>query len=304
MKRPNTPLFAIAVAFAVTAPMIAGFARTPTPPPSLDGAVKQAVAEDVAMFCGSNAQIPAEGYTPATTNDPDAKVPVLLWHKIVESGKPDHEVTRPELFKAQLKYLKDAGYNTITMRQLQDYMGGKIKLPKKSVAITFDDGWKDNLEAAKLLDEMGMSATFFIISGAFQDTNYLSVEEVQKLSENPRFEIGSHSQTHFVKYEADLTKLDTCTMAREMSLSKHILEAVVKKPVTSFAWPYGYSTDEGVHIAGKLGYKATGLVNSISSNLPGQNPLFTARLNVDGACSLDNFKKMVETGNLKECTPR
>ena len=43
-------------------------------------------------------------------------------------------------FEAQLKYLKDHDYVTLRMQDVENFMDGKVQLPKNSVSITIDDG--------------------------------------------------------------------------------------------------------------------------------------------------------------------
>ena len=49
-----------------------------------------------------------------------------------------------EQFTKQMEYLHEEGYTTLTLPEFQAYMEEEIDVPKKSVLITFDDGFKDN----------------------------------------------------------------------------------------------------------------------------------------------------------------
>lgn len=259
------------------------------------------VAQRVAEYCQAKSVPTME---PTMAKDPNApSVPVVLYHRITTKDEPSHEVTRPDLFRQHMQWLKDEGYTTMTVEELSDYMDGKkATLPPKPVVITFDDGWQDNVEAAKTLKEFGFGATFYVISGFFNNKMYFSEDELRTLSQNPKFEIGSHTHSHFVNWETKINTLDLCTMASEMVASKKILERIIKKPVTSIAWPYGYNTKEAVYVASQVGYRSTMMVNRDTINQPGRSPLFTRRLNVDGTCGLSEFKEMVTTQKLKECS--
>jgi peptidoglycan/xylan/chitin deacetylase (PgdA/CDA1 family) len=230
------------------------------------------------------------------------EVPVILYHRVTEEDKPSHEVIRPLLFRQDMDVLKADGYTTVSIAQLTDYMNGKGTMPAKPVVITFDDGWKSSLDAAEYLKRINFGATFFIITGFFDAPRYVDKKELLKLAENPKFEIGSHTHTHFIKNERDLSKLDLCTMAREIVGSKGELETLLQKPVTAFAWPYGYNTVQAIQIAKDAGYTSTMLVNRDANNAPGNSPYFTRRMNIDGNCSLEDFHKMVDTRVLKECS--
>jgi peptidoglycan/xylan/chitin deacetylase (PgdA/CDA1 family) len=68
-------------------------------------------------------------------------------------------------FNNQMAWLRDRGYTTLTMYQLEGYVRNKMNLPAKAVAITFDDGLKSvSRYAYPILREHGFHATAFIIS--------------------------------------------------------------------------------------------------------------------------------------------
>ena len=306
-KTTTTLLFALAIFTAASAPFVISSYSVPNTYGApriveLTRTEKQFVNEKVFEYC--QAQVVKQAL-PTTPTDPSAKsIPVILYHRITEKDAPSHEVTRPNLFRSHLMWLKQEGYTTVTVAQLTDYMKGAAQapLPEKPIVITFDDGWKDNIEAAKTLEEFGFGATFYVVSGFFGNKLYFSRDELIALSKNPKFEIGSHTHSHFVKWEATLQQLDLCTMASEAVASKRIIEQIIKKPVKSVAWPYGYNTPEAVYVAEQIGYTSTMMVNADTFNQPGHSPLFTRRLNVDGTCPLSDFKQMIKTQKLKECS--
>ena len=307
MKTNSGPigiLFALAAFLAIGGPMLinhVGEEPYMVPePPALSTADAQAVETQVATFCGPGPHRTAEPTWPPPPVSQE--VPVILYHRIT-NDKPSHEVTRPALFHQQIDWLKAEGYETISTLQLESYLLGKGTIPKKPVIISFDDGWKDNVEAAEYLKKLDMGATFYVVSGFLSAPQYLNHEELLELSRNPKFEIGSHSHSHFVKHE-EMDKVDLCTFAKELAASKLLLERLTGKPIRSFAWPYGFATKEGVFAARALGYTNTTHVNIDSHNSAGHSPLFVRRMNIDGNCGLDEFKKMIETNVLKECSPR
>lgn len=297
-------LFAFAAFLAIGGPILLNHAGEETyavpEPVVLNAADTKLIADQTLNFCGAGPTQTAEPTWPIPP--PGQEVPVILYHRITKADKPSHEVTRPSLFHQQMDWLKADGYETISVARMQDYMSGKGTIPKNPIVITFDDGWKDNIEAAEYLKKLDMGATFYIITGFFAAPQYVDQDEVTKLSQNPKFEIGSHSHSHFVKH-ADMSKVDLCTFAKELATSKLILERVIEKPVTSFAWPYGFATKQSVYAAKSIGYTNTLHVNRDSHNSPGHSSLYIRRMNIDGNCTLDDFQKMIKTNVLKECSP-
>lgn len=80
-------------------------------------------------------------------------------------------------FESHLKYLKDNGYRTLTMREYVDWIYGRIELPKKSVLLTIDDGamgtGKHNGNKLNpLLEKYQINATLFLITGWWNIENY------------------------------------------------------------------------------------------------------------------------------------
>ncbi len=62
------------------------------------------------------------------------------------------------------------------------------------LAITFDDGFRDNLTVAlPLLEKYNLPATVFVTADFIGKENYLSTEELQTLASHPLITIGSHS---------------------------------------------------------------------------------------------------------------
>lgn len=223
-----------------------------------------------------------------------AGVPVLMYHRVTDGESTDLNVTSAK-FKEHLDAIHNAGYHTVKIETLTEAMNGKISLPEKTVAITFDDGWADCLFAAQELQKRKMHATFYIISGAFDDPQYLNAKQVKDMARSMYFEIGAHSHTHFMSFISDLTKLDLNTMAGEMALSKTLIERVIDKPVTSFAWPFGYHTPQSIAMAKKIGFTSTVLVSTRNAN-ERNDALAIDRLNADGRCSGDEIVKSLQTG--------
>lgn len=233
-----------------------------------------------------------------------AQVPVLLYHRISDNFIPGDTVVSPARFKEHIQTIKALGYTTVTVSQVARALEGKITLPPKSVAITFDDGWKDNLIAAKELSSAGMTGTFYFLSGMYDD-QHLSKREMQEMA-GYQFEIGIHSHTHFLHYADDLKKLDVATMVGEVFMSKQIIEDVIGRPVSSIAWPFGYHTAETLEYAAKLGLTSSATL--INWNGPDrrvieyvQTPMDIRRLTVSGACGVEELTSMLETGALNLC---
>lgn len=96
-----------------------------------------------------------------------AKAVILMYHQVCERKTDPWELAvHPDHFHAQLDYLKK-NFNVVSMAELADgVVNHKVK---KTVAITFDDGLKDNYtNAAPLLDYHNLPATFYVATTAMK----------------------------------------------------------------------------------------------------------------------------------------
>ncbi len=85
-------------------------------------------------------------------------VPIWLFHQV----NPDSN-TKPEQLEAFFSYLSKQGYNTYTLKEIESFRKANQKLPKKSLVLTFDDGYYDNYSIVfPLLKKYKLKAIFFV----------------------------------------------------------------------------------------------------------------------------------------------
>ena len=90
-------------------------------------------------------------------------MPVLLYHHIVEGDNAEYSdsIISAGLFEKHLAALKEAGYQTVSLKQLEDYVYKGAELPDNPICITFDDGYYSNYEYAfPLLEKYDAEAVF------------------------------------------------------------------------------------------------------------------------------------------------
>jgi peptidoglycan/xylan/chitin deacetylase (PgdA/CDA1 family) len=90
---------------------------------------------------------------------------VLLYHRVTELElDPQLLAVRPEFFRAQME-LVSAEYTPMSLGELQRAASAN-ELPERAVAVTFDDGYADNLQQAEpILRAVGVPATVFVATG-------------------------------------------------------------------------------------------------------------------------------------------
>jgi len=238
------------------------------------------------------------------------KIPVLIYHEIVDGPSSGGEtVISLQRFTEQMQLLHDEGYTVVSMPELIAHMQGTVVLPEKSIVLTFDDGWKNVLNAVPVLTKHGFKASFWIITELGIGWSNVEWSDVIALSKNPHFEVYSHTATHpwnpknnLVTWvdEAGSSFAPTAAM-RELVESKRLLEQKIQQPVPYLAWPVGWYNDRLIEMAKKAGYQAL-LTAEEGANGPGDDVFRIKRLFVDGACDLPAFARLIETHRYEPCT--
>ncbi|MCU0607276.1 MAG: polysaccharide deacetylase family protein [Candidatus Edwardsbacteria bacterium] len=176
---------------------------------------------------------------------PAGSVPILAYHKVDPRFELGGTRTTPAQFARQLRRLKDAGFESLTLSQAvaPPRAGGR---PAKPVCLTFDDAYQDfATHAWPELSRQGFTATVFALTdyvGAENtwDINWLGLrfrhldwDALRRLAA-AGIEIGSHGASH-----RDLRHLDDAELEREVAGSKRILERELGMPVRTFCYPFG-----------------------------------------------------------------
>ncbi len=176
------------------------------------------------------------------------KATILVYHSIEpatnkkEGKMQKHYHIYPENFKAQMQYLKDNGYQVISMATYLDHLKQGIGFEKKSVVLTFDDGWHNQYQYAfPILKEFGYTGTFYIISNV-RNGGYMTWDQVIEL-DKAGMDIQSHSATH-----PRLTDLDVKKLEQELVGSKKALEEKLGHSISQIAYPY-YANNDQVRLA-------------------------------------------------------
>ncbi len=171
-------------------------------------------------------------------------LPVLGYHNVVSNQekettyKDDRYAISESMFTQRMQYLYDNNYKTLTMEEVADYYYNGVDIPKKSVVITFDDGYRSVDTLIKpILEKYDFCATTFVIGSNAQmhSPNYLGLEE---LVNDETMEYYSHTYNlHTVDEVSHKKKIETLT-------KQQLQEDFDNNPVDSkyLAYPYGVST--------------------------------------------------------------
>lgn len=185
-------------------------------------------------------------------------IPVLNYHQINDT-EMNALTVNTEQFEAQMNYLAENGYHTITPAEMLDAWENGTELPSKPVIITFDDGYVDNFRYAfPILQKYNLKATIFLISDYVNTyPNYLTWSNALQMQESGLINFESHTLSH-----VELTKTASPEETTHQLLgSRKALEWHLGKPVRFIAYPCG-SYDEALkQLTRNAGYRAAFTVN-------------------------------------------
>ena len=189
---------------------------------------------------------------------------ILTYHHVLPNALPPLNqpkvgewffIHSPEGLDQHLSTLKKKGYKIIPLSEMIDHITRVGRQPQKCVALTFDDGWKDNFSyALPVLLSNDVSACFFVDTAHLSDSNQndrkMNVEQLQEMLRN-RMEIGSHTKTH-----PNLLKLTPEEMGEEIYGSKIALESKLGAKIDYFAYPGGAFNSIASNLVREAGYHA------------------------------------------------
>jgi len=114
---------------------------------------------------------------------PSRQLGILRYHAVcaLDAGYADPGIcVTPAAFAAQVEYLA-SNYAVLPLTDATDAIRRGLSLPPNALAITFDDGYEDNLAAAQVLARHGLSATFYITAGCLADGEPFWPSELRSL---------------------------------------------------------------------------------------------------------------------------
>jgi peptidoglycan/xylan/chitin deacetylase (PgdA/CDA1 family) len=201
-------------------------------------------------------------------------IPVLLYHSVNERPAPEIAgyCVSPAEFERQIAAVAESGREAIDFTELARRLAaGSAPALQNCVCVTFDDGWRDNLEAADTLARHGVPATVFVTSGTLGDPGYLTPEELRELAARPGIEIGAHSRTH-----PRLDELGDREIADEIGGSRADLAQITGSEPASFAYPHGNHDRRVLAATRAAGYTGAAAVKNALSHAT-DDPFAVAR---------------------------
>jgi peptidoglycan/xylan/chitin deacetylase (PgdA/CDA1 family) len=225
-------------------------------------------------------------------------IPILMYHNVAEVPEGLHPDGRclyvtPAAFAAQMGLLRRLGYRGVSMSQALPYLRGEKR--GRVAAITFDDGYLDNLEQAMpVLQRHGFRATCYIVNGCIGrhnlwDAGNLGVQKPMMTVEQLHawraggMEIGAHTRSH-----PHLTACSDAELRDEIVDGRKELEDLLGIEVPQFCYPFGDADARVAGVARTAGYVASPTVRRGRAR-HGMDPFMLPRVAIDNSDTLAHF---------------
>lgn len=232
---------------------------------------------------------------------PPPSLPILMYHEIADTGPAATARYRLSAakFEAQTRYLREAGYVSVTLDEWCLARRWGRKLPDRIVLFTFDDAYRDfRLQAWPILRRYGFSAMVFVVTDCVGRTSswdanlgagspLLDWDEIAELHA-AGVQFGSHTATH-----PHLTALSPAAIVKELTRSAAALRRVLGRDVGAIAYPHGAEDGAVCHLAAACGY-TFGLSCRSGRSRPDAPLLALPRIEVTGQDTLADFVAKVE----------
>lgn len=217
------------------------------------------------VFCGlalaacSDGRSLVEDHTEATTTQASEDNLVVLMYHHVSTNTPSLTSISPERFEQHLAYLAEH-HHVIALPDAMERLQQGERLPSKSVAITFDDGYRNILENAHpLLREHGFEYTIFINPDpSLPSSTFLSFDDMRSMQdEGVTFANHTMDHRHLIAFPEGRKKA-LSQAKQDIVLAQQTLERELGVTHRLLAYPYGEFNNELADLAKQLGFVAFG----------------------------------------------
>ncbi|MBN1984012.1 MAG: polysaccharide deacetylase family protein [Chitinivibrionales bacterium] len=237
-----------------------------------------------------------------------AGIPILMYHKISAKPVADTLSISGAMFERHLRHMAARRYSSVTFSQLHEHLQKGTPLPKKSVIITFDDGYEDNYSVAfPILKRYGFKAAVALVGGSIGQTNQwdcgtiplLRQDQIQEMAASG-IEFCLHSYRHqnyadlsCEEIEQDIQRCIETFQQQHIRLTKVFMYPFGKQPTPG-------PRREHIHALFQThGILFALLIKSKINPLPIENPYELKRINLSGADSFFEFTIKLKKGRAR-----
>lgn len=239
-------------------------------------------------------------------------VPVLYFHWFVsqkeKEDKPIYKESRwyasIESFKKQIAYLKQRDYHFLSAQEYYQWYVGKVKVPRKSVLLTFDDGEQSLVNMIlPFIKQENIPVLFFVIGkrilGQIEKTptnasedqiHFFDKNAYQRITQEPLITLGSH--TYNMHFSVDGIKAVDYLSPEMVDIDFQKMQDYFS--FDFFAAPYGKYNQvvyENVKKHHRMGFTVE--TPGCPYSIQGKDPYKIRRIRVDGLSSLEDLTRIL-----------
>lgn len=253
-----------------------------------------------------------------------------LTHRLPQVSSIYFHDPSPELFETVLKWYEKHHYRFVSLKELTSFLVNKQQ-PKERVAyISFDDGWRSNLDLLPICEKYNAPITVFVateplVSGNFW-WEYVTrkygrptmltfkkkpekefYEDLAKVKEGVEMERSAMTINELVQFSQNplvtiqshtinhpiMTNLSDETLKMELTESKHVLESLLGYPIDVFSYPNGDVGPREIEALKEAGYRYAFTTKAKTFDIKNCNPYLLPRMamNTNGG-KYDNLAKL------------
>lgn len=216
-------------------------------------------------------------------------IPVFLYHFFHNHTRFDNMTTvismRIDRFEEQMKYLSDNDFMTLKLKDLENYIKGKVQIKEKSVVITIDDGSSTIYSLAyPVLEKYKINATVFAITSNDSDaikkqTDYVEIHShTHNMHQTGKCSGGQGGYFKCIDYNLGI---------EDLKKSRELLNNT-----TYLAYPFGEYTDNSIKMLKDSGFTMA-LTTNYGNAKVGDDPYLVPRIYIYNEYGIDTFKRLV-----------
>lgn len=242
------------------------------------------------------------------------ELPVIMYHSLVKQDSAAARYVCPiGQVESDLRWLRDNGYQSVSLDRLIAFADGQEALPPKPVLITLDDGYRNNLtllpslleqyDAHAVISVVGEYADIYTASGEDGSPHTcMSWEDLTRAAGMERLELANHSYYfhHLTGRQGSAQRPDerrdswqAAFTADTQSLQLVLSETCGVTPVC-YAYPFGQLTEGADALLKEMGFRVSLTCSELRSVVTSGDPdcLFSlGRFNRDGRLSTEAYMK-------------
>ena len=229
-------------------------------------------------------------------------LPILGYHGVINDSDKEKYFNNytyymsKSKFEEQMAYLAHNGYHTLTMSEIEAYYHGNYDLPKKAVALTFDDGLLNfKTVVTPILKKYNLQATCFVIGSKTITKNNHNPAKHQYLRQSDLINdehVEYYSHSYNLHHKNKNTKKITTLNKEEINNDFKLNQGIVSNKY--FAFPYGQSTNNALDVLQQQNVSLAFGYNQNRNMKPSDNKYLLPRYLLFSEMPLSYFKWIVQ----------